>query len=231
MHAWEAARASGKLEVVFAPTRAETSDLIWIAIDTPIRADGSADWRQVITDSAPVLNNAQPRTIVIVSSQLPAGTMAKFYEAFPHLIFVCQPENLRIGNGMADFLNPDRIVVGLNDSSALQQVKEVFGHFSSNLLFMSIESAEQVKHAINCYLSMTIAFANEFGEWAKKHGANLKDVERAMKSDLRIGQRAYVGYGGGPGPNLGRDLKHMSDNAGGLFTAIKDAHARFGESR
>ncbi len=204
--------------------------VVWIAIDTPI-VNGVADWQSVLDDSAHVLCRADPNTLVIVSSQLPAGTMRKLADLYPALVFACQPENLRVGYGLTDFKRPDRVVIGVHNQAYWFELNSIFSKFSDKILWMSIESAEWVKHAINSFLSLEIAFANEFGELARKNGANLRDIERAMKSDLRIGQRAYLAYGDGPGEHLSRDVKQLSERAGGLFTAVEQAHERFTQSK
>lgn len=205
---------------------AAACDVVWIAIDTPIVGEDAVPGA-VFEDAAGALNHARAGTIAIISSQLPAGSMRLFAERWPSLRFVCQPENLRVGKGLGDFRQPDRIVVGINDTTLREPMQALFGKWSDNIIWTSIETAEVVKHAINSYLSMTIAFANEFGGWAKSQGANLKDLERCMKTDSRIGPRAYLAYGDGPGSHLSRDVKLLSDKIGGLFSDIRAAHERF----
>lgn len=226
IHGWESGVKSGRLQHRFSGDASASCDVIWVAIDTPL-VNGVADFESVLKDAEHPLQYAQPNTVVVVSSQLPAGTMRRLSERFPHLYFACQPENLRVGRGWSDFKNPDRIVCGVGDSVARDALAPIFAKFTDKVLWMSIESAEWVKHAINSYLSMTIAFANEFGMLARAHGANLRDIERAMKSDTRIGPRAYLAYGDGPGDHLTRDVKQLSERAQGLFRAVEEAHARF----
>ncbi len=239
---WQNRIASGCLTVSSAEDVAK-AELIWLAIDTPLSNKGAADTGDVMARAHLVLQHAAPGTTVLVSSQLPAGSVAKLEALYPALSFACMPENLRIGHGLHGFQQPDRVVLGVRpntyDKPRLQQL---FKPFSDNLIWVSVESAEMTKHAINAFLATSIALANELGVLAMYVGADPKEVERGMKSDPRIGERAYVGYGGGPGPHLQRDLKYLQSLALGIgakgggvnwnfFEAVSASHERFSAHR
>src|SRR6185503_11921235 len=103
----------------------------------------------------------------------------------------------------------------------------VVGNSGEALLFMGRESAECVKHGLYAFLAATVAFANEYGKFCLEHGANTGDVVRGLKSDSRIGPRAYLAYGDPPGQHLSRDVDFLAGIAGGIFDAVKVSNESF----
>lgn len=227
---WNGACSYQALKQVFDPIHAEECDLIWVAIDTPI-VDGVADVENVLHRIHAPLIHAKHGTLVIVSSQLPVGTISKLAAKYPLLSFAANPENLRIGKGIGGFKQPDRVIVGLQNVSDREIIERVFEPFCTNIVWMGIESAEMVKHMLNAYLAMQVAFANEMGKLCIQVGASPHDVTRGLKSDSRVGQHAYLGYGGGPGPHLMREVNFLHKKAGGLFSAIKASHEDSGAAK
>lgn len=220
---------SGNIKITHSPSAlGEQVDAIWICLDAQSTEDYDANFELVHH----VLTMAPAGMLVIVSSPLRTGTMAKLTEKYTLLRFVYQPENLRMGRGIMCFKMPDRIVLGISDPSQREFLTKLFKPFcnvgNEQLLFMSPESAEMVKHGINAFLATTIAFANEFGKFCIKNGASTRDVERGLKSDSRIGPRAYLAYGDPPGSHLSRDIDLLSDLCGGIFTAVKTSNESFG---
>jgi UDPglucose 6-dehydrogenase len=160
-----------------------------------------------------------PGALVIVSSQLPVGTIHRLELAAPLLIFFCIPENLRHGTAVENFIKPDRIVVGCRGSGmdivGAQKIIALLLPIGQNGSFkiewMSIESAEMTKHAINAFLAMSIAFINEIAAICEVVGANPSEVERGLKTESRIGQKAYLKPGGPyTGKTLARDVEYLT---------------------
>jgi UDPglucose 6-dehydrogenase len=124
------------------------------------------------------------------------------------------PENLRLGKAISIFLAPDRIVLGVRTEVDTEQLTQLLGDFSKNLVCVHTESAEMIKHAINTFLALSIAFMNEVSRVCELVGADAKEVETGLKSDTRIGARAYLAPGGPfAGGTLARDVIALTDLA------------------
>jgi UDPglucose 6-dehydrogenase len=195
----------------------QASQIIWICYDTPVDADGKPSSQVVVDRLRNILPNASEGTIVLVSSQIPVGTCRELVYAFPKLIIACSPENLRRGKAINDFMNPDRIIVGL-DGSALTQaedrknyglatIEDLFAPLNKPVIFVGLESAEMIKHAINSFLALSIAFINEISEVCDATHADKSEVSMGLQSDKRIGPLSYL-KPGGPYTNdtLGREI-------------------------
>ena len=164
------------------------------------------------------LEELRENSKVIISSQLPVGSIA-FLEKYCQLnfpakkiIFACSPENLRLGNAISIFLNPDRIIVGVRNQLEQLEFANIFSRITDRLEWMSIESAEMTKHAINSFLANSIVFANEIAIICECVGADAKEVERGLKSEARIGPKAYLSPGGAfAGGTLARDIQFLNN--------------------
>ncbi len=162
-----------------------------------------------IRESFPVL----PRdAVVLVSSQLPVGSMNRLERdaaaARPDLACAYCPENLRIGSAVATFLQAERFVVGLRGDRGRPRLEELFTAVGRPVVWMGIESAEMSKHALNSFLAMTVVYANELAGLCGAAGADSLEVERALRSDPRVGPRAYLRAGSAfSGHTLRRDLE------------------------
>ncbi|MCX6576601.1 MAG: nucleotide sugar dehydrogenase [Candidatus Aminicenantes bacterium] len=206
-------------------------DFIFLSYDTPVREDDSSDTailEKAIEDVRPILKDG---AILIVSSQSPSGLCRELRTRLrrekPMLELAYSPENLRLGDAIRCYLNPGRIILGAADTRTREQCESLFSQIPAEILSMSMESAEMVKHGINSFLAMSIVFANHLADICESAGARIDDVVAGMKSDPRIGQNAYLAPGiGFSGGTLGRDLKVLdqknreSDGAAKIFGLI-----------
>ena len=191
-------------------------DVLWVTFDTPVDEEDRADVefvRHQVQEVLPFLSNG---AVVLVSSQMPVGTVAKLEDFsrqyLPHKLFTfaCSPENLRLGKALDVFLNPDRIVVGVRDNAARQVLEKLFEPITERVEWMSVESAEMTKHAINAFLASSVTFANEIAAICELVGADAKEVERGLKTEARIGTKAYLSPGGPfAGGTLARDIAYL----------------------
>ena len=210
----------------------EDVDVLWVAYDTPVDEDDVADVEFVIgqvDSSVPCLKQG---ATIVVSSQLPVGSIRRLEELalvrFPSrgLGFACSPENLRLGRALEAFLKPDRIVVGIRNGRDRDRIDQLLAPITQNIEWMGVESAEMTKHAINSFLATSVAFANEIAAICERVGADAKEVERGLKSEGRIGPRAYLAPGGAfAGGTLARDVEFLKSigSAHGLRTELLTA--------
>ena len=185
--------------------------------DTPVDEDDQADVDYVLTQIRTVLPLLPPETTILISSQLPVGSIQQLDDFARQslkrndLAFACSPENLRLGNALKVFLDPDRIVVGVRDERARLKIAELLRPITERIEWMSIESAEMTKHAINSFLATSVVFANEIASICEKVGADAKEVGRGLKSESRIGPKAYLSPGAAfAGGTLARDIKFLN---------------------
>jgi UDPglucose 6-dehydrogenase len=193
------------------------AEIVWITTDTPVDDEDQADTEHVL-DAVTALFPELPNTVLIVlSSQLPAGSVRELerrYEAAgcsQHVSFACVPENLRLGKAVEAFLSPARIVAGVRSATDRTRLERALAPLEAPVEWMSVESAEMTKHALNAFLAASIAFANEIALVCETVGADAKEVERGLKSDPRIGSRAYLSPGAAfSGGTLARDVAYLS---------------------
>lgn len=206
--------AGGRLSFSTDPREALAgAEVLWIAFDTPVDAHDAADVAAVRAELEKVGHAVPPGTVVIVSSQVPVGfTRALAGEwGGRGLRFACSPENLRLGQALESFRRPERVVVGLADQADRPILAALFEPFSARIEWMSLESAEMTKHALNAFLAASAGFANEVARLCEAVGADAKDVERGLKSEGRIGPRAYLAPGPAfAGGTLARDLRFLA---------------------
>lgn len=189
------------------------ADVVWITYDTPVDEDDRADVEFVLTRARAVVGAADPSAAILVSSQLPVGTTRLLEESSePGRTFAYSPENLRLGDAIAAFMHPDRIVVGVRSRADRARIEELLGAFTDRIEWMSVESAELVKHGVNAFLALSVAFANELAGVAEHVGADASEVERGLKTEGRIGPRAYL-RAGAPfaGGTLARDIGYLTE--------------------
>lgn len=190
--------------------------VVWITYDTPVDENDVADVEFVHRRSLRALEHVGDGTVFVVSSQMPAGSVARLEREFATLVagrcvrFACAPENLRLGKALEVFLHPDRAVLGVRDQTARIALESVYAPFTDRIEWMSIESAEMTKHAINAFLAASVCFINELATLCEAAGADALEVERGLKTDQRIGQKAYL-HAGGPigGGTLARDISFL----------------------
>ena len=122
---------------------------------------------------------------------------------------------MRLGRAIGVFLDPGRVIIGVRSDLPAKNLAPLLTKFCQNLMWMNVESAEMVKHALNGYLALSITFTNELAVIAERIGANAADIERALRSDPRIGPNAYVKAGPAfAGGTLARDVQFLSSIAG-----------------
>jgi len=195
-------------------------DVLWVAYDVPVDDDDNADADFVMTEIARVLPEMPADVVLLISSQLPVGSVRSIRQAAAlkdgskPLKVAYSPENLRLGSALRDFLHPERIVVGVGSDVDRQPLHRLLGTITESIEWMSIESAEMTKHAINAFFAMSVAFANEIAQICEAVGADAKEVERGLKTECRIGPRAYLSPGAAfAGGTLARDLSALDRTA------------------
>lgn len=211
------ARNAARIEYTIDPAAVGPADVVWVTYDTPVDADDQADVELVITQVGRILPHLRDDAVVLVSSQLPVGSTARLEAQVRALRpgsairFACSPENLRLGKAIQVFSEPDRVVVGVRDPVARERIAELLRPITTKLEWMSIESAEMTKHAINAFLALSVTFANELAAVCERVGADAKEVERGLKTEHRIGPRAYLAPGAAfAGGTLARDVAFLN---------------------
>lgn len=200
-----------RLEFTTDPAAAARADVAWVTFDTPVDADDNADVQFVIDRVSKMLRHLRAGTVVIVSSQLPVGSVARLEAIRPDVKFAASPENLRLGKAIAVFSDPDRVIVGVRDEETKAVITELLAPITSKIEWMSVESAEMTKHAINAFLALSVTFANELASVCERVGADAKQVERGLKTESRIGPKAYLAPGGAfAGGTLARDVAFLT---------------------
>ena len=212
------------------------AEVVWITYDTPVDDDDRADVGFVIRSVESLLPHVPAGALVLISSQLPAGSTRVLEQRATGLeiTFGYSPENLRLGKAIEAFTKPDRVVAGVRNERDRARVTSLLAPFTDRIEWMSVESAEMTKHALNAFLATSVAFINEIASICEQVGADAKEVERGLKSEPRIGPKAYLGPGGAfAGGTLARDLVFLAglgrehDVPTNLISGVKasnDAH-------
>jgi UDPglucose 6-dehydrogenase len=189
------------------PRAVRASQIVFIAVGTPEAEDGSADLQHVLgvaRDTAKAMNGYK---VIVDKSTVPVGTAAKVREVIRRetthpFSVVSNPEFLKQGAAVNDFLKPDRVVIGAEDERSAELMKELYAPFTRTgapIMIMDCASAELCKYAANAMLATRISFMNEMANVCDLFGANVDEVRRAIASDSRIGPAflfSGVGYGG-----------------------------------
>ncbi|HEX3067459.1 MAG TPA: nucleotide sugar dehydrogenase, partial [Thermoanaerobaculia bacterium] len=202
----------------------------------PVDDDDNADVDYVLRSVESLLPHVPPGAFVLISSQLPVGSTRVLEKkaAGLDITFGYSPENLRLGKAIEAFTKPDRVVAGVRNERDRARVTSLLAPFTDRIEWMSVESAEMTKHALNAFLATSVAFINEIASICEQVGADAKEVERGLKSEPRIGPKAYLGPGGAfAGGTLARDVVFLSalgrehDVPANLISGVKasnDAH-------
>ncbi|HEY8749340.1 MAG TPA: nucleotide sugar dehydrogenase [Tepidisphaeraceae bacterium] len=205
---------AGRLMFTTSPAEALTeTEILWVAFDTPVNEKDEADVDFVRSRLNQIGPSLRAGTIVLISSQVPAGFTRELQKTTwgSKLRFAYSPENLRLGKAIDVFRHPERVVLGVSDESIKPRLTSLFAPFSDNIVWMSVESAEMTKHAINAFLATSVTFANELARLCEAVGADAKEVERGLKSEGRIGPKAYLAPGVAfSGGTLARDLRFLT---------------------
>ncbi|MBI5246481.1 MAG: UDP-glucose/GDP-mannose dehydrogenase family protein [Elusimicrobia bacterium] len=215
--ALSAGKSAGRLSFKTSLAEAvKSADLIWFTHETPVSEDDAADVGFLEKRMKELLPHVPDGGLVLISSQVPVGFTAWAEAAFKKsrpkakAAFACSPENLQLGRALDAFRRPERVIVGARDSASHDRLAGLFSPFCSRLERMSPESAEMTKHALNAFLATSVVFINETARLCESVGADAKEVERGLKSEPRIGPKAYLRPGGAfSGGTLARDINYL----------------------
>jgi UDPglucose 6-dehydrogenase len=210
----------------------ENSLVIFIGVGTPSSPDGSADISAVLGVAEEIASMMTDYRILVTKSTVPIGThkivsdliASKTEVAFD---YVSNPEFLKEGSAVDDFLKPDRVIIGTTNPAVMEIMKVVYAPFmrkSSRILFMDPASAEMAKYAANTMLATRISFMNELSGLCETFGADIESVRAGIGSDSRIGNAFLfpgVGYGGSCFPKDVRALIHMGNQQGVPMTIVE----------
>lgn len=192
------------------------AEIIWVTFDTPVDDHDVADVAYVTQEIEKIFPHLQNHALVIISSQIPVGTTRKLQQAceqqYPNkkITFACSPENLRLGKAIDVFTKPDRVIVGLQTDTDKPRIQQLLQPYTQQIVWMSIESAEMTKHALNAFLATSVVFINELSTLCERVGANAREVEMGLKSEERIGPKAYLRPGNAiAGGTLARDVNYL----------------------
>ncbi len=205
----------------------ENSDVVFIAVGTPSRPDGSAELSYVFGAAESVSRYLNDYKIIVTKSTVPVGTtreVATFIAARApsdaEFDVAANPEFLREGSAVEDFMRPNRVVIGTEAERVKDTLKKVYRSLyliETPIVFTDLETAELIKHASNAFLATKISFINEIAAISELVGANVDDVARGMGLDGRIGGKflhAGVGYGGSCLPKDIASLIHLAESRG-----------------
>ena len=210
-----------------------SSLVIFIAVGTPPREDGSADLSAVESVAREIARSMEGYKVVVVKSTVPVGTSRRL----KHLIeshqnrpipfdMVSNPEFLREGSAIQDFMRPDRVAIGAESEQAVAIMKDIYSALYLNetpFVITSIETAEMIKYATNAFLATKVTFINEIANLCERVGADVHHVARAMGLDGRIGRKFLhpgPGYGGSCFPKDTRALSRLAQEKGYTFKVL-----------
>ncbi len=249
----ESARNAGKISYTSNAGEAiRSGDAIFICVGTPPKENGEADLSAIDHVARQIATEARTPKLVIEKSTVPVRTGLELrraltaYSRNSGLAFrvVSNPEFLREGTAVSDFLHPDRIVVGVEDEASARDMREIYRPIlersfqcpvhngtcppgnAVNLLITTINSAELIKHASNSFLALKISYANVIADLCEKIGADVEEVTHAMGLDPRIGEqflRAGLGFGGFCFPKDLQAFVHLAGTVGVDFDILKAA--------
>ncbi|MEM7104415.1 MAG: UDP-glucose/GDP-mannose dehydrogenase family protein [Bacteroidota bacterium] len=198
------------------------AEIIFLALPTPPGEDGSADLRYILGVADDLSHLIKDYKVIVDKSTVPVGTAEKVHKVLATRIdeslfdVVSNPEFLREGVAVDDFMKPDRVVVGTDSEKARKKMERLYAPFvrqGNPIIFMDERSAEMTKYAANSYLATRISFMNEIANLCEKVGANVDMIRRGIGTDTRIGKRFLfpgVGYGGSCFP---KDVQALAKTA------------------
>ena len=230
-------KSSESLRYTSDPKDLAQAEIALITFDTPVDDHDIADTAFVLNETKAIFPHLASHALVLVSSQVPVGSTRCLQEhcasLYSHkmISFGCLPENLRLGKAIDVFMHPDRFIVGLQNKGDQEKVETLLSPITSNIVWMSIESAEMTKHALNAFLATSVVFINELSSLCEQVGANAYEVEMGLKSEERIGKKAYLKPGGAiGGGTLLRDVNYLNhlnqqqNNPSHLMSALLESN-------
>lgn len=240
--------AAGRLKFTTSlPEALAKSDVYFIAVGTPPNEDGSADLRHVLTVARDIGRHLNHYAVIVDKSTVPVGTAERVKEAIKEelakrgadIVFdvVSNPEFLKEGDAVTDFMRPDRVVVGCESDAARGVMRDLYGTFMRNherLLFMNVRAAEMTKYAANAMLATKISFINEIANLCERLDVDVESVRKGIGSDSRIGYSFIYpgcGYGGSCFPKDVKAIIRMADECGLSPTVLKAVEERNEEQK
>ncbi len=232
------AKNSNRLEFTTnAGTAVKEAEVIFIAVGTPAKPDGSADLKYVYEVARTLSQEMDSSKVIVIKSTVPVGTeteISKLIEEHYHgeYAIVSNPEFLREGSAIDDFMKPDRVIIGTSDQKALDVMLQIYEKLDAPMIHTDIRSAQLIKYASNAFLATKISFVNEMAKLAEKYGANIEYIAKGMGYDKRIGHeflRAGIGYGGSCFPKDVKELIHTGETVGinlEILKAVDDTNDR-----
>jgi UDPglucose 6-dehydrogenase len=221
------ARTRGLLRfVVGAAAAAADAEIVFLSVPTPQGEDGSADLSYIEAAATEIAQVLRPGAIVINKSTVPVGSTRVVERVIqrPDVHVVSNPEFLREGSAVHDFLHPDRIVIGADDPEVAQRVADLYQAIDTELVLTDPASAETIKYAANGFLAMKISFINAVAAMCEAVGADVAHVIRGIGSDSRIGS-AFLnpgpGWGGSCFPKDSRALVQIAESHGYDFSMMR----------
>ena len=215
------------------------ADIIFICVGTPTGADGKCDLSYVFAvadDVSTALETMEAPPVVVVKSTVPVGTTQQVANRINGDFYIANnPEFLREGSAIDDFLQPDRVVCGVENELAKEVLSHLYAPFigqGKSLFFFDIQSSEMVKYASNAMLACKISFINEIASLCERNGADIDNVRTGMCSDSRIGTEFFrpgIGYGGSCFPKDTLAVMEMGVESGApclVNTAVHDINQR-----
>ncbi|MBU2604231.1 MAG: UDP-glucose/GDP-mannose dehydrogenase family protein [Actinobacteria bacterium] len=211
-----------------------TGEFVFLCVDTPPTYSGDADltriWQAI--ESMPLSDGDR---VLVTKSTVPVGTGASVQaelarRGFVRLDYCSNPEFLREGTAIQDFMHPDRVVVGSNEAATRARVAALYGPLDTTIVETNVASAEMIKYASNAFLATKISFINEIANVCEATGADVRTVAHGMGLDKRIGPhflQAGIGYGGSCFPKDVSALKQLAGNSGyhfQLLTAVLEVN-------
>ena len=211
----------------------QSSDVLFVSVNTPQKEDGSADMTFVESVSRKIADNLNDYKVVVEKSTVPVKTSMWIKKTITSckkkdvdFDVASNPEFLREGSAVSDFLNPDRIIIGVETEKARDILVKIYEKFKDRILVTNIDTAEIIKHASNSYLALKISYINLIAELCEKTDADVNQVAKGMGFDPRIGSqflRAGLGYGGSCFPKDIRALTKIGEDLGVNMNLFREA--------
>ncbi|GAB3286297.1 UDP-glucose dehydrogenase family protein [Parasphingorhabdus pacifica] len=219
--------AAGRLRFVEGSAAvASEAEVLFLCVPTPMGSGGAADLAAVESVTREVRDTLPRGCVLVTKSTVPVGTSARVAELVSRtdVAVVSNPEFLREGSAVRDFLHPDRIVVGSDSQDAVERVAALYARLGAPMVLTDAESAEMVKYAANCFLATKLSYVNGIAELCERLGADISDVTEGMGYDRRIGQsflRPGPGWGGSCLPKDTSALMQVSESVGFDFPLLR----------
>ncbi len=211
----------------------QSSDVLFVSVNTPQKEDGSADMTFVESVSRKIADNLNDYKVVVEKSTVPVKTSMWIKKTITSckkkdvdFDVASNPEFLREGSAVSDFLNPDRIIIGVETEKARDILVKIYEKFKDRILVTNIDTAEIIKHASNSYLALKISYINLIAELCEKTDADVNQVAKGMGFDPRIGSqflKAGLGYGGSCFPKDIRALTKIGEDLGVNMNLLREA--------